>query len=177
MSIAVLLLSIAAPLRAHEVFVVTDGAASCGALAKTARGETFGAERSSETGTGMRETSYLGRPCAAGNLEMAETAEFSDAGWSADRFEATPDIAEMRGASPTPVSSEQAASYAAELSAAHPEDPPAGTKVPEPATLVLLGTGLIATSSLSRTKRQPKNALGLAVARLGPFPQHPTAAV
>jgi hypothetical protein len=39
-----------------------------------------------------------------------------------------------------------------------PDETPAGAKVPEPASMILLGLGLITISKMSRSKRQPRQS-------------------
>lgn len=115
----------------------------------------------------MQETSFAVKPCSPSGGVPLETTEFSPAGWTADRFEATLGAPDLAGESNRQLSTEQAASFVAELAAPTPDETPSGAKVPEPATLVLLGVGMIATSGLSRIKRQPKSVLRVAVTRFG----------
>jgi len=100
-----------------------------------------------------------------------ETIESSGAGSMADRFDVSYGAPEFDGSGGVvQVSSTPAATFVAEVAALPPDEAPSGTKVPEPATLVLLGMGMIAMARLSRIKGQPKQLLRLATARCEKHP-------
>ena len=176
-SIAVLLMSVAVPPRAYAVYATRDVAVGPAVLDALARDEVCVAEQDSRSLARMQHTQHPGHPCAGGEGELPEAAEFSEAGWTAERFQASSGVPQFGNASYTQVSSAEAASVVAELATATPDETPTGSKVPEPSTLVLLGAGMIATSSLSRVKRQPKNVLRIVVARLATALPHLPASV
>jgi hypothetical protein len=165
-SVAVLLVSIAAPLQSHEVTVAESGVAGLGVMAEISGNGTCEAEQEPRDRTGLYAVSYVRQTCFADGGVLVG-ADYSSGGWTANRFEESLGNSHFGDPGLRQVSSAQAASIVAELAAGTPNETPAGTKVPEPATLVLVGAGMIATSGLSRIKRQPKVALRVAAASLG----------
>ena len=68
-----------------------------------------------------------------------------------------------------PAGSAPAASWVIDVDSSPPDDAPTGTgaKVAEPATLALLGTGLMGIASAIRIKRRPRGFSRITWARLG----------
>jgi hypothetical protein len=101
------------------------------------------------------------------------TAELSGAGWTSMRFEGRLDTPEFNDDGlVNHVMSAQATPSLADLDALPPDQKPTGTKVPEPATLALLGVGLITASSAARIKRLPKDLFRTAFARFSSAQPH-----
>lgn len=171
-SIAVLTICITAPLRGDEVKSAAYEVTGKRAMAEMVWDGMCRPEPDVRVWTGMNAPSDAKQSCSADRDVLIGAAEFCNTDWTADRFEAGSDTPELGVASLNQISSEQAASVVVALASVTPEKPPAATKVPEPATLVLLGAGMIATSGLSRIKRQPKRKLRVAAARLGAVLQH-----
>jgi hypothetical protein len=88
---------------------------------------------------------------------LVEYSEIPDTVWSSDPFTASwagsQFTAEDGQAKPTRAQEIPLMDDAAVMSA---DEKPPGAKVPEPATMVLLGIGLITMSRVTRTKRQPQ---------------------
>ena len=166
-SIAVLIVCITAPLRGDEVKSAAYRLPGKRAMAEMAWDGMCRSEPDERVWTGMKAPSNARQTCSANPDVLVDSAD-----WTAGRPEASLDTLEPGGASLNQISSEQAASVVAALASVTPEKPPAGTKVPEPPTLALLGAGMIATSSLSRVTRQPKCKLRVVATRLGAVLQH-----
>jgi hypothetical protein len=148
------------------------GVAGMGAMAEMAGYGICRSGPDARVWTGMKATSDAPQTCSANRGVLVDAAEFSSADLAVDQFKEGPGTLEPGVASLHQFSSEQAALLVAELASVTPGQTPAGTKVPEPSTLVLLGAGMIATSGLSRVKRQPKPKLRVAATRLGAVLQH-----
>ncbi len=164
--IATLLLAMASPLRGGEINTARFGGSGSGIPTAMPSAGACEAQRNARTPTGMPTTSYSERPCFGTGGQLVEIVELSLADGTEEEFTETLGVNERPGH----ISKALAVSLS-DLAAAPLYEKPAETKVPEPATLVLLGVGLIATSGLSRIKRQPKKVSRLA-AHLGAALQH-----
>jgi hypothetical protein len=97
--------------------------------------------------------------CAVSNGDLVGSTEFASTGWNVTRFSRRLGVQESRlNTNPAKVGSEKTASFVADLAAPPPDEAPERTKVPEPATLVLLGAGMILTSRASgRSNRKDEH--------------------
>ena len=107
-------------------------------------------------------TSESGRPCSI-SLPLVETPELAGTEWIPDRLEDR--FSNRQSSGLNRISSAPLGSFAADLDAPPPNEKPTGTKVPEPATLALLGAGMITAARVLRIKRQPRDLLRTTVAR------------
>jgi hypothetical protein len=167
LSVAVLLVGMAASLRAAEVRASGSdpGAVSGATWDSRCSAARRGAEYRDAT---LDQTLQSERTCSldsAGRGALVETAELSPVKSSTNRFEESISAQESGGGILPRLSSAQATSFVAEVAAAPPQEAPTGSRVPEPATLALLGVGLITIARASRIKRVPKNLLRMAAAR------------
>jgi hypothetical protein len=110
-------------------------------------------------------TSDPGRPCST-SLPLVETAELAGTEWIPDRLEDRfGNRQSSAGQTLNRISGAPVSSFAADLDALPPDEKPTGTKIPEPATLALLGAGMITAARVLRIKRKPKDLLRTTVAR------------
>lgn len=107
--------------------------------------------------TGVVESASCGGyALRAGDAPPAEFSEMLDTALSSNRL-----VGAMAGRQFTVEDGQALASAAQDLPAVDDQtgstanETPTGAKVPEPASMVLLGMGLIAMSKMSRRKRQP----------------------
>lgn|GEM_PF-4584400 len=174
LSISVLLVGTTAPVWGHAVNAVGDaGSESLSGMAwdagcQTSQSETRGggsAGVSADASGVNAEQSYEGRYCAmasTGEGVLVEATAWSGAGWIQNPRDAGTGMADIGdGGGLKSVSSAPTTSFVADLSAVAPDEIPTRAKVPEPATLALLGAGLITMARVSRIKRQPRSNLRL----------------
>lgn len=118
------------------------------------------------------EQAQAGKVCTMDPAQV-ESAQLSGTEWAAARFErrfGSPELSDE--GSFEQGSSAHQTSYAADLDSLPPDEKPIGTKVPEPATIALLGVGMVTVARVSRFNRQGKSPLSLAAARFKGTHQH-----
>lgn len=161
-AIAVLLVGIAVPLLGIEV---KAGISERRMMPGTAWADSCGAtQRDAELqGQMPDETSSTGRSCSIGSdveYALLKTSELSGPGLTVESFEQRLAALDSSGSrSFNRASNAQATLVARELDALPPDEKPAGAKVPEPTTLLLLGGGMIAAARASRIKSHPRSLL------------------
>ena len=157
LSIAVLMLCTLAPLLGVEINV--HGA-------QTVSGAVWDFSCDApQPNPGPQPAGDPGQPCST-SLPLVETAELAGTEWVPVRLEDRfGNRQSSAGQTLKRISGAPVSSFAADLDALPPDEKPTGTKIPEPATLALLGAGMITAARVLRIKRKPKDLLRTTVAR------------